>query len=53
MENLLLRLLENNVLTELGAVPFELDLALHLLLIPGRPIHLAGRFVLDDYKVWL
>ena len=40
-EGLFLGLLENNVFAKLGAVLFELDLALDFLLVLARPIGLA------------
>lgn len=50
---LLLRFLENNVLSELFAVLLELDFALNKLLVFTRPIHLAGRVVFEHYELVL
>jgi len=46
-KRLLLCLLENNVLPQLGAVLFELNLALDKFLVLASPIGFAGRLVLD------
>ena len=44
-KRLFLGFLEDHVLTELGTVFLELNLALDFLLILARPIDLAGRLV--------
>jgi hypothetical protein len=50
---LFLRFLEDNVLSQLFAVLFKLDLARDELAILARPIDLAGRCVFELYQLIL
>jgi hypothetical protein len=53
LSQLFLPFFENNVLSQFGAVLFELDFALDFLLVFACPINLAGRFVTELNELFL